>query len=274
MTLGQWFGHWLGDWFGPLEAAPEGSIAGSATITVGATGAATAIGHMAGSASVTVGGSGALTGVAEVAGTATITINGTGTLTDAGGVVPDTRLDQILAILMGRKVYDSATGLWRVYDENGVELADPSGILLRGLHGWLLLAANQQQAEEEQVPTGGGNYRWLNPRRKTRKEIEEERIKLGIIEKEKVVVAVKKADVLNEEGEAPDYWALHLYESLLAERAAAIQADIAIQRARDTAQLLEIKDALARQEAMRLVFRRQQIIEADMVFVMTILAEA
>ena len=183
-------------------------------------------------------------------------------------------LDQILAILMGRKVYDSATGLWRVYDSNGVELADPSGILLRGLHGWLLLAATQHQAEEEQVPTGGGNYRWLNPRRKTRKEIEEERIKLGIIEKEKVVVAVKKADVLNEEGEAPDYWALHLYESLLAERAAAIQADIAIQRARDTAQLLEIKDALARQEAMRLVFRRQQIIEADMVFVMTILAEA
>lgn len=182
-------------------------------------------------------------------------------------------LDQILAILMGRKVYDSTTRLWRVYDENGVELADPSGILLRGLHGWLLLAANQQRAEEAQV-TGGGNYRWLNPRRKTRKEIEEERIKLGIIEQEKVVVAVKKEDVLNEEGEAPDYWALHLYESLLAERAAAIQADIAIQRARDTAQLLEIKDALARQEAMRLVFRRQQIIEADMVFVMTILAEA
>lgn len=182
-------------------------------------------------------------------------------------------LDQILAILTGRKVYDSTTRLWRVYDENGVELADPSGILLRGLHGWLLLAANQQQAEEAQV-TGGGNYRWLNPRRKTRKEIEEERIKLGIIEQEKVVVAVKKADVLNEEGEAPDYWALHLYESLLAERAAAIQADIAIQRARDTAQLLEIKDALARQEAMRLVFRRQQMIEADMVFVMTILAEA
>ena len=47
-------------------------------------------------------------------------------------------LDQILAILRGRKVYDSAGGLWRVYDDLGVELADTSGILLRGLHGFML----------------------------------------------------------------------------------------------------------------------------------------
>lgn len=153
MTLGQWFGHWLGDWFGPLEAAPEGSIAGSATITVAPTGTASAIGHMAGSASVTVGGSGALTGIAEASGTATVTINGTGTLTDTGGAVSDTRLDQILAILMGRKVYDSTTRLWRVYDSNGVELADPSGILLRGLHGWLL-QANQRYFSQEEAQSG------------------------------------------------------------------------------------------------------------------------
>ena len=81
-----------------------------------------------------------------MAGSASATINGTGTLTDAGGVVPDTRLDQILAILMGRKVYDSTTKLWRIYDQYGTELADPGGILLRGLHGWLLSQANQQAA--------------------------------------------------------------------------------------------------------------------------------
>ena len=55
-------------------------------------------------------------------------------------------LDQILAILTGRKVYDSTTDLWRVYDAGGVELADSSGILLRGLHGWLLQANVQQAA--------------------------------------------------------------------------------------------------------------------------------
>ena len=51
---------------------------------------------------------------------------------------PDTRLDQILALLTGRKVYDKTSGLWRVYDAGGTELADPGGALWRGLHGWML----------------------------------------------------------------------------------------------------------------------------------------
>jgi hypothetical protein len=49
----------------------------------------------------------------------------------------DARLDQILALLTGTKIYDEATGLWRVYD-GPTELADDSGVLGRGLHGWLL----------------------------------------------------------------------------------------------------------------------------------------
>lgn len=61
-------------------------------------------------------------------------------------------LDQIFAILTGRKVHDSTTGLWRVYDQYGTELADLGGILLRGLHGWLLQTANQKEAKR----TGGG----------------------------------------------------------------------------------------------------------------------
>lgn len=58
----------------------------------------------------------------------------------------DPRLDSILALLTGKKVYDPATKLWRVYDAGGTELADPGGVLLRGLHGWLLQANVQQAA--------------------------------------------------------------------------------------------------------------------------------
>lgn len=57
-------------------------------------------------------------------------------------------LDQILVILTGRKVYDSTTKLWRIYDQYGTEIADPSGILLRGLHGWLLQKANESIPSE------------------------------------------------------------------------------------------------------------------------------
>lgn len=68
-------------------------------------------------------------------------------------------LDQILAILMGRKVYDSTTKLWRIYDQYGTELADPGGILLRGLHGWLLSQANQQAANDADIRPGGKRRR-------------------------------------------------------------------------------------------------------------------
>lgn len=66
-------------------------------------------------------------------------------------------LDQILAILKGRKVYDSTTRLWRVYDQNGIELADPSGILFRGLHGWLLQQAVLVASVTPVIPVQGGN---------------------------------------------------------------------------------------------------------------------
>ncbi len=49
-----------------------------------------------------------------------------------------TALDDILALLRGRKILDETTGTWRVYDSNGVELADPGGVLWRGIHGLLL----------------------------------------------------------------------------------------------------------------------------------------
>jgi hypothetical protein len=106
----------------------------------------------------------ALTGVAS-----SVDIGTTGVLVQvsAGGIsasgiagmvaIPgdySAQLDQILAILTGRKVYDSTTKLWRVYDSTGVELADPSGILLRGLHGWLLMQANQQYYAQEEAQSG------------------------------------------------------------------------------------------------------------------------
>lgn len=50
-------------------------------------------------------------------------------------------LDDILALLCGRKVLDEASNTWRVFDAGGTELADPGGVLWRGVHGLLLQAA-------------------------------------------------------------------------------------------------------------------------------------
>lgn len=55
-------------------------------------------------------------------------------------------LDLILGILRGVKVYDSDTKTWRVYDSQGNELVDSSGILLQGLHGLLLRNASNVAA--------------------------------------------------------------------------------------------------------------------------------
>lgn len=76
-------------------------------------------------------------------------------------------LSQIVAILTGRKVYDEETGLWRVYDSDGNELADESGVLFRGLHGMLLY----NQFEEES--SGGGDFSWMRHLKK-KKPVEEE----------------------------------------------------------------------------------------------------
>lgn len=46
---------------------------------------------------------------------------------------------QVLALLTGAKVFDG--GVWRVYDAGGAELADPGGVLWRGVHGALLWGA-------------------------------------------------------------------------------------------------------------------------------------
>lgn len=43
---------------------------------------------------------------------------------------------EVLALLTGKKVFDGRQ--WRVYDSGGVELADPGGVLWRGVHGALL----------------------------------------------------------------------------------------------------------------------------------------
>lgn len=86
MNLGQWLGQWSGDWFGPLEPAPVGSIAGSATIRLDGSATPAAAGWMSGTSTIQVGGTGNLTAesgepiVVGISGTATITITASGTL--------------------------------------------------------------------------------------------------------------------------------------------------------------------------------------------------
>jgi hypothetical protein len=58
---------------------------------------------------------------------------------------------QILALLTGRKVFDGRQ--WRVYDSGGTELADPGGVLWRGVHGALLWNASRVA-----VVTGGQSH--------------------------------------------------------------------------------------------------------------------
>ena len=63
MTLGQWFGKWFGSWLGSGEPAPVGSMVGSATLSLGATGtlSAAASSNMAGTASFSLISTGTLT---------------------------------------------------------------------------------------------------------------------------------------------------------------------------------------------------------------------
>lgn len=62
-------------------------------------------------------------------------------------------LDRILAILTGRKVKDG--NLWRVYDPDGNELANASGVLLQGNHGFLL---NGQYVRQMLASLGAAPY--------------------------------------------------------------------------------------------------------------------
>lgn len=101
-----------------------------------------------------------------------------------GAHAPDPRLDQILALLTGRKIYDSATKLWRVYDAGGIELADPGGTLLRGLHGWLLQAnAQSTDVVEYAARIGGGGSDYFAAHRAT------------ILDEDDLVLAVIMASV-------------------------------------------------------------------------------
>ena len=132
---GNWLGSWAGKWYGAGAETPEGSIAGSSSITVTASGIPSALAYILGAAG--------------------LTINGNGSLTSSGGEVSNPTLDLILAILTGRKVYDPETKLWHVFDANGIELVDTSGVLMQGLHGWLLREANQRKTTEVIVADGG-----------------------------------------------------------------------------------------------------------------------
>lgn len=61
---------------------------------------------------------------------------------------------QILALLTGRKVFDGVK--WHVFDADGNELADPAGVLWRGVHGALLWNANNTAEPVNYVPMGYG----------------------------------------------------------------------------------------------------------------------
>ncbi len=74
-------------------------------------------------------------------------------------------LDAILAVLSGQKVYDSASGKWRVYDAYGAEIVDTGGVLLTGLHGFLLNNQTEQQ-------TYFASLGWTSNRQKKRDEEE------------------------------------------------------------------------------------------------------
>lgn len=124
--------------------------AGSASGVVGTFSATQSPQTLSGYAGVAIGATGAYSNAAQslsassgvhVSGAATSTLlaqqlASSGSVT--GGVSYSAQLDIIFAILTGRKVYDTDTKTWHVYDQNGVELVDASGILLQGLHGFLL----------------------------------------------------------------------------------------------------------------------------------------
>ena len=78
MTLGQWLGKWAGQWLGPVEDQPQGSMSGSATMRVTATGSIGAGGvvtaNMSGSAAFSFSGSIAI----QIPETLTITLGGGG----------------------------------------------------------------------------------------------------------------------------------------------------------------------------------------------------
>jgi hypothetical protein len=68
-------------------------------------------------------------------------------------------LQQSLEVLLGLKIRDEVTGLWRVYDVNGVEISDPGGILLRANPGALLAWPNPvvEEIVQQGAVSGSGS---------------------------------------------------------------------------------------------------------------------
>lgn len=184
-------------------------------------------------------------------------------------------LDQILAILTGRKVYNESTNTWHVYDDNGNEIVNASGVLLQGLHGFLL----RQYSEVETDFFGGGPINWeIKRKKKDEEEIAE------IVEKEIESIIEEKVKVIsrkqNAKPESEDYWSLHLYENLLNQRIAEITTQILLQKIRDNAinalRQKAIEEALFKRQLeieKALFIEYQRIIEEDMIFVFSMLAE-
>ena len=67
MTFGNWLGEWFGQWFGSGEPAPPGSLSGSASVRLSASGNVTSepSSAVSGSASITIGASGQIQGIGE-----------------------------------------------------------------------------------------------------------------------------------------------------------------------------------------------------------------
>lgn len=107
-------------------------------------------------------------------------------------------LDQILAILTGRKVYNEATNTWHVYDDHGVEIVNASGVLLQGLHGFLLRQYSEVGAgryKRSRVIIGTKEY-FLTPQETADLLIQraKQRKEKVSVEKDNIVVIPEKQD--------------------------------------------------------------------------------
>ena len=79
MTVGQWLGNWVGSWFGSGEPAPEGSLRGTATISLAASGSTGAVVTLQGTADISVSASAYATAVGCIDGAANLAVGGTAT---------------------------------------------------------------------------------------------------------------------------------------------------------------------------------------------------
>lgn len=62
MTIGQWLGTWVGSWLGSGDPAPEGTLRGTATISLSGSAVVGGLGKVSGVAAVSVAASGSVSG--------------------------------------------------------------------------------------------------------------------------------------------------------------------------------------------------------------------